>query len=112
MAVEFRIENKVCIVKVPDNVAGKQANRFDHFLENQIQSGDYEHLLLNFEAVTFLDSRMLGIIAATYKDLADRDKTLTLCSLSDRMNRLFDVSQLNQIIKIHPTEQEALAELT
>lgn len=55
---------------------------------------------LNLADVSYMDSTGLGVIVAFYKNVTANEAKLTLVGLSQRLQRLFDITGLSNVIHI------------
>jgi anti-sigma B factor antagonist len=74
----------------------------------QVDNG-VKHLLINLTRVEYLDSTGLGILIGGVKRLKEQGGSLRLVGPSARITRIFEITGLNRIFDVYPTEQAALA---
>ncbi|MFT8872433.1 MAG: anti-sigma F factor antagonist [Sporolactobacillus sp.] len=67
-----------------------------------------QHILLNCEKLTFMDSSGLGVILGRYRQIVGLGGELVVCALSPSVRRLFELSGLFKIIRFEPDEDDAL----
>ena len=84
---------------------------FDSKAVNAIESHDIRHIVLNLEHVSFMDSSGLGVILGRYKQIKQVNGEMVVCAISPPIQRLFDLSGLFKIIRLEPTEENALQRL-
>lgn len=63
----------------------------------------FDHLLVDLDGVTFIDSIGLGVLVAALKRLEDSKGALELVCSSDHVVRLFRITHLDRIFAIHPS---------
>lgn len=66
-------------------------------------------VLLNFDAVTYIDSAGLGMLVAKFVTLNKRDGQLKLCKLHPRSFRVLDITRLLTFLESYDSESEAIA---
>ena len=66
---------------------------------------------MDFEKLVYISSAGLRAILLTPSPLATGNAKLALCSLSDQIREVFEISGFDKIITIHPSKAEALASL-
>lgn len=66
-------------------------------------------LLLNFEAVEYLSSAVLGKLIALHKKVATEKGRLKLCAIKANILEVFKVTRLDKVLEIHPTQEAAMA---
>jgi anti-sigma B factor antagonist len=65
-------------------------------------------LLLSFVGVTYLSSAMLGKLISVNRGLKAKGGELKLCQLCPKVQEVFTLTKLGQIIDIQHTENEGL----
>ncbi|WP_339114040.1 STAS domain-containing protein [Thioclava sp. GXIMD2076] len=65
-----------------------------------------QRVILDLESVTFLDSSGLGAIVAVMKALP-KDRKLELAALNMNVAKVFRLTRMDTIFKIHPTLEDA-----
>ena len=99
MRLEIRMEpNVLVITPLEARVDVHIAAAFKSAIVDRIDQG-HTHFLINMERVQFIDSSGLGALISAAKRLG-RGGELKVCSLSDRVRSLFELTQLNRVIPI------------
>lgn len=95
-----------------NTILGKLEGEFDvytaPYLRNEleiIKIVDGINIILDFENVTFMDSSGLAVIVAFYKKVIQFNGNLKLINLSKKLNRLFIITGLNELIEIDTKEK-------
>ncbi|MEI5907121.1 anti-sigma F factor antagonist [Bacillus spongiae] len=78
---------------------------------NLIEEHRITHIVLNLENLTFMDSSGLGVILGRYKQIKQQNGEMVVCAISPSVKRLFDLSGLFKIIRMEPSEENALQRL-
>lgn len=68
-------------------------------------------VILNLSQVHVFQSTMLGVMINFQKRLRERDKSLRLCAVDAHVLRVFELTKMDQIFDIQPTEQAAIQSL-
>ena len=110
MELETSREEGTLIAKALSRVDGANAREFQDALEAAIDASDHA-LLLDLEQLSYISSAGLRVILLTAKTLGKQDAKLAVCSLSDPIREIFEVSGFDKIIPIHASQAEALAAL-
>jgi anti-anti-sigma factor len=74
---------------------------------------DTEHpykLLLNFDKVDYLSSEALRVFLLLNKKIKGRGGLLKLCNVAPEIFQVFEITGLNKLFDIRPTEVDALSE--
>ena len=66
---------------------------------------------MDFEKLVYISSAGLRAILLTAKSLGNLNAKLALCSLSDQIREIFEISGFDKIITIHPSKAETNASL-
>lgn len=80
-------------------------------VEEELQSGQFKHLILNLEYLSFMDSSGLGVILGRYKQITNNGGEMVVCSITPPIKRLMEMSGLFKIIRLADTEPLALEKL-
>lgn len=70
---------------------------------------DTGHLILDLGAVAFADSSGLGALLLAQRLYRDLDRNLVLCNVPDRIRKLLEISQLNNVFSIAADKAEGLS---
>ena len=74
-----------------------------------VDEQDQRHMILDFEQVEFISSQAIGIVLTLKKKLgALPHSTLVLCGVGPRLMELIKITRLDKVLKIRPTQKEAL----
>ena len=76
----------------------------------QISLKSEGHVLLDLSHVSFLDSSGLGAIVSVWKFLGP-DRRLELCGLTPLVARVFRLTRMDDVIRVHADQKSALDEL-
>jgi anti-anti-sigma factor len=59
-------------------------------------------ILLDFKAVTFIDSSGLGALVAALKTVRSAEAQLYICSICDQVKILFELTSMNRVFQVFP----------
>jgi anti-sigma B factor antagonist len=69
-------------------------------------------IVLDFEKVEYLASQAIGILLALHKKLsAIKGNQLVLCGVGARLMELLRITRLDRVLKLKPTQSEAIKSL-
>jgi anti-sigma B factor antagonist len=68
-----------------------------------------QHLILDMSGVTFLDSAGVGALVSLFVNRRNHSKTFALASLAPQSTAVVTVAGLQNLLPIHKTLQDALA---
>jgi anti-sigma B factor antagonist len=80
-------------------------------LDRVIAAG-HHRIVLDLDEVRFLDSTGLGVMVGRLKAVRDLGGDLHLVCTSPRIARVMSITSLDEVFRIHPTVEEALAALS
>lgn len=69
-----------------------------------------KEVVLNLEAVNFMDSAGLGVILYGHRTCAQSGGTFAVCQAQGYVTKLFNLTGINKAVKICTSEDEALAQ--
>lgn len=67
-----------------------------------------KNLILNLSEVKYIDSSGLSAVLVAHKVCAEASGIMILCGVSEHVMKLIKISQLDKILDILPTEEEAV----
>ena len=70
--------------------------------------GEKVNMVLDLEAVDFVDSSGLGAILSCYRKLTSADGDLMLCAMSKEVRILFELVRMHRIVEIYNSRDEAI----
>lgn len=74
----------------------------------KLTKDDAKHVILDLSHVDFIDSSGLGAIVAAMKQMG-RDRVLHLAGAQPNVDKVFRLTRMDKIFKIHPNVDQALA---
>ena len=95
---------------VGGRIDGSTAAQFEEAIRTAIEDSD-RAVVMDFEKLVYISSAGLRAILLTAKSLQSRDAKLVLCSLSEQIREVFEISGFDKVLAIHPTRAAALAAL-
>ncbi len=110
MKVDTEQASGATIAKAVGRVDSTNARAFDDALETIIDESS-QAVIVDLEALSYISSAGLRVILLAAKSLQKLDREFMICSLSDSIKELFEVSGFDKIITIHTSRAEALASL-
>lgn len=105
--VDHRFHGDLTIVTVVGEVDVFTTPRLREALLDLIESGSL-HLVLDFGDVTFLDSTGLGVLVGMYHRLRTREGSMVIAGATERIQRVFHITQLTKIFQIYDSLDDAL----
>lgn len=76
---------------------------------NELVSEGNHHLVVDMEAVDFLDSTGLGVLVGGLKKVRQHEGSLHLVCTGEKILKVFRITGLTKVFPIHDSVDEALA---
>jgi anti-sigma B factor antagonist len=105
--VDHRFHGDVTIVTVTGEIDVFTTPRLRETLLDLLENGSL-HLIMDFSDVAFLDSTGLGVLVGMFHRLRSRQGSMVIAGPSERVRRVFHITQLTKIFTIYDTLDEAL----
>ena len=110
MAIQAEREGDTLVAKAEGRIDGTNAREFQDDLDSIIEDGD-RAVILNFQDLMYISSAGIRVVLMTAKTLQRREARFALCSLSEPVREIFEVSGFDKIIPIHASQDEAISAL-
>lgn len=103
--IEERDGIKVCLAEgdIDINTSPQVKKAFDKLMQSKS-----EKVLINLQKVAYIDSSGLATLVEILKNIKNFGGKLKLCSLSNKVKSLFEITKLEKLFDIVDTEEEAL----
>lgn len=103
--IETRSLGEVIILALP---ALLDAEALQLAIQEQVEAG-HRQVVLNLEAVTFIESSGLGALVAAFKYCEAHGGKLGFYGIQPQVRQLLDLTKLSRVLKVFHSESEALA---
>ena len=107
----FDIKEDVLIVRLEGELDHHEAEKLRNKWKNMMYQNNIKHVILNLEALEFMDSSGLGVILGRYKEVLQLGGEMVVCSVTAPVERLFNMSGMFKIMRLAENEQFALSTL-
>lgn len=98
------------VVQAVGRVDGSNARNFQEGLEASI-GADGESMVLDFEGLSYISSAGLRVVLLAAKTLQQQNAKLAVCSLSDSIREVFEISGFDKIVPVYADADEAISGL-
>lgn len=102
-----RTDGVLC-ARVSGRVDSARARDFEEAVRTMVEDSD-RAVILDFEEVEYVSSAGLQAVLMIARSQRERNAPFSLCSLSEPVRRVFEVSGFHGIITIHTSRDEAVA---
>ena len=110
MKVQYETQDNLIIARISGSLTGKSAADFEGEICNKASTGG--SVIMNLGELDYISSSGIGIVVKLYKELQDRKCGLAIVAASSRVQMLFELSGLTQLVPFMEGESEALSALT
>ncbi|MEH2303396.1 STAS domain-containing protein [Nostoc sp.] len=97
------MREQVKVIKLTGNLNATTSQDFRQNITNILESGA-KIVLVDFKDVTFMDSSGLGALVLAFKTLRAADSKLVLCSISEQVRILFELTNMDKVFEIFPNQ--------
>ena len=108
MGISIEREGVTVIAKIDGRLDGANAQEFQGDLTDAIEDSD-RAVVLDFADLSYISSAGLRVILITAKALKRQEAELAVCSLSDPIREVFEISGFDQIIPVRDSQADAIA---
>ncbi len=108
LSLSSRPEGERTVVSVGGEIDVYTAPKLREHLIDLVSNGNY-HLIVDMEAVEFLDSTGLGVLVGGLKRVRAHDGSLRLVCNQERILKIFRITGLTKVFPIHASVDEAMA---
>ncbi len=105
--VGYENEGEVTVVKIEGNLDTQTSPEAQDELNRLMDEGS-QKLLLDFADLAYISSSRLRVLLAVAKRLAPDAGEMRICNLNDVVNEVFEISGFSTILKVFPSNSEAL----
>ncbi|MGC0422172.1 STAS domain-containing protein [Embleya sp. AB8] len=108
LSLSTRTEGGRTIVEVGGEIDVYTAPKLREQLVELVNEGQF-HLIVDMEAVDFLDSTGLGVLVGGLKRVRAHEGSLQLVCTQERILKIFRITGLTKVFPIHPSVAAAIA---
>ena len=108
MEVHTEREDGILIARAEGRVDGTNAREFEKALLAVIGEDD-RLLIIDLQELIYISSAGLRVFLMVAKELQRRGGKLVVCTLTETINEVFEISGFSKIIPTHASRSEAVA---
>jgi stage II sporulation protein AA (anti-sigma F factor antagonist) len=109
--IELEQHKLALIVRLKGELDHHTADMVKARMEEALDTGQTNHIILSFKDLSFMDSSGLGVILGRYKQITAKGGRMVVCDVNPAVYRLFEMSGLFKILSIQENEKQALSSL-
>lgn len=108
MKIKERQEGDVTVLELGGKImGGDDFELFKHTIDKLIAKGQID-VLLNMSKVKWINSTGLGLIVSAYSSLVKNGGRMKVCEVSERIDNILHVTQLELLFQTFTKEEDAL----
>lgn len=111
LRIDLEVKDNVLLVRLDGELDHHTAEELRSKLNDKLEQHSIVHIVMNLEALSFMDSSGLGVILGRYKQIKSQGGQMVVCSISPTIKRLFEMSGMFKIIRLEENEKFALKTL-
>lgn len=111
MRVEYQEDVIIAILTDEKILEESQIQALESSFMPLIEQNSPLKLVIDFSAVKFLTSSVLGLLIRISKKIYEGQGRLCLCCIEPKIYQIFKITRLDKIFEIYPSRQRALEEL-
>jgi anti-sigma B factor antagonist len=106
------IDSSIIVLEITGEVKlGESAERFSEELARVLADTAVEGVILDLENINYLDSTGLGELVGYLGRFQDSGKRLRLVKPNQTVVRLLQLTRLDLVFKVYPSEESALEDM-
>jgi anti-sigma B factor antagonist len=105
------MSNKIKIISLSGRLDSFTIPASRKLLEEALEAQMAE-IVINMQAVNFIDSTALSALVQAFKKARELNGNLRLCCLQQPVRMIFELTRLDKVFEIFPTEREAVQAFT
>ena len=109
LSLETRHVDGRAVVAVGGEIDVYTAPKLRDCITDLVSAGTYD-IVIDLEAVEFLDSTGLGVLVGGLKKVRAHDGSLDLVCTQERLLKIFRITGLAKVFTIHASQADALSE--
>lgn len=111
MNIILSYESKCMIAKLKGELDHHTAVLIKESLQKEIQKEIATNIILDLSELKFMDSSGIGVILGRFKEIQKIGGKLVIAGMNDTVNKIFNLSGLQKIIKTFDSVPKAVTSL-
>jgi anti-sigma B factor antagonist len=107
MELQSKSLNNVNVIAITGRFDAQSSSAVQAWLENAVKTKPV-NIVVNLEAVTFIDSTALSTLIAAMKSARQKEGDVRLCTIPQPVRMIFELTRLDRAFEILPSEDEAI----
>lgn len=109
MKIKKRQEGEIMVLELSGKImGGDDFDLFNNSIKDLVSEG-FVDIVLNLKGVKWINSTGLGLMVSAYTSLVKQGGRMKVCEVSDRIDNILHVTQLELIFETFDKEADAMA---
>lgn len=104
-------EDGVLVLSLNGELKIVSAEDCKNLINTLINEAEVKKVIMDIAKLEFLDSAGLAVFISAYKKMSVENGKLAICGLRGQPRNIFEISNMQKIIDVYPTLDDALAAL-
>lgn len=106
-----KTEGQIALVAIKGELTSFAEAMLTRVLSQASQTGA-RNIIFDFRDLTYMNSSGIGLLVTTLIRASRLGQRLVAIELKEHFRQIFELTRLNEVIRIYPTEAEAMAVLS
>jgi anti-sigma B factor antagonist len=106
MELAIHMDDDSCIIYLDGDLDASSSIQVDQAMERVIES-NVKNILVNFRELDYISAAGIGVFISHINNMHEKDITLVLFDMSEKIKNIFTVTGLDEIIPIVPSAADA-----
>ncbi len=107
MPVQIKLKEKTMLVLLKGEIDHHSAPDMREAIDDAIITNDAaKHIILDFSAVSFMDSSGVGLVMGRYRLAVKKRKTMELTGLSQRNYKIIKMSGIEKLMNVKRNDEK------
>ena len=111
LSINSKFENGVTIISIEGEITFENSAQFREKIDEECKTGHY-NMVIDLIGLKYMSSAGMGVLVHGLKQTRSNNGDLRLVNLSDKMHRVFLITQFTNNFKIYKTLEEAVNSFT
>ena len=111
MHLKFEVINSTLVAQIEGELDHHTAEEIREDIDRKMDQHRVKNLLLDLQGMNFMDSSGIGLVIGRYKRLHKTGGHVAVIHMNSRIERIFKMSGLLNIVKRFDTKQQAIENL-
>ncbi len=106
--MEYELVGRNLVIHLPEELDHHSCQTLRQDTEQCLENYDIARIVLDFSAVSFMDSTGIGVILGRYKRMRERGGDVALYGAGRRIRKLIRMSGIEKLAQVCESEADAL----